>query len=235
MNAQKITSLVALAEVEHVRQQYTSELEQLALQVELMGVLVDENLERMRTVLTTGNQQIAQEALAADDRIDAMNVSLMERSYELLRREAPVASDLRLIVSVLRVTAELERIGDLALRIAKLAPEHELLTRVPKAFDILETLAGHAVSQYRDALRAWSTLDLNLAQRVASEPQVALALRHLVEALLSYEGPDAVVVALRTMVAGQALDRIADHSAVLGARVRYLITGDPDHLAAEVR
>ena len=235
MNAQKITSLVALAEVEHVRQQYTSELEQLALQVELMGVLVDENLERMRTVLTTGNQQIAQEALAADDRIDAMNVSLMERSYELLRREAPVASDLRLIVSVLRVTAELERIGDLALRIAKLAPEHELLTKVPKAFDILETLAGHAVSQYRDALRAWSTLDLNLAQRVASEPQVALALRHLVEALLSYEGPDAVVVALRTMVAGQALDRIADHSAVLGARVRYLITGDPDHLAAEVR
>lgn len=235
MNAPKIMSLAALAEVQDVRQQYTSDLEQLALQVELMGVLVDENLERMRTVLSTGNLQIAEEALAADDRIDAMNVSLMERSYELLRREAPVASDLRLIVSVLRVTAELERIGDLALRIAKLAPEHELLTRVPKGFDILETLAGHAVSQYRDALRAWSTLDLNLAQRVASEPQVALALRHLVEALLSYEGPDAVVVALRTMVAGQALDRIADHSAVLGARVRYLITGDPDHLAAEVR
>ena len=76
---------------------------------------------------------------------------------------------------------------------------------------------------------------MSLAERVASEPEVALALRHLVEALLGYEGPDAVVVALRTMVAGHALDRIADHSAVLGARVRYLITGDPDHLAAEVR
>lgn len=218
-----------------MRQQYTAELEQLTLQVELMGVLVDENLERMRTVLYTGDQRVAQDALRADDPIDAMNVSLMERCYELLRREAPVASDLRLIVSVLRVTAELERIGDLALRIAKLAPEHELLTRVPRAFDILQTLAEHAVTQYRDALRSWSTLELTLAERVASEPEVALALRHLVEALLGYEGPDAVVVALRTMVAGQALDRIADHSAVLGARVRYLITGDPDHLAAEVR
>lgn len=218
-----------------MRQQYTAELEQLTLQVELMGVLVDENLERMRTVLHTGDQRVAQEALLADDPIDAMNVSLMERCYELLRREAPVASDLRLIVSVLRVTAELERIGDLALRIAKLAPEHELLTRVPRAFDILQTLAEHALTQYRDALRSWSTLELTLAERVASEPEVALALRHLVEALLGYEGPDAVVVALRTMVAGQALDRIADHSAVLGARVRYLITGDPDHLAAEVR
>lgn len=218
-----------------MRQQYTAELEQLTLQVELMGVLVDENLERMRTVLYTGDQREAQEALRADDPIDAMNVSLMERCYELLRREAPVASDLRLIVSVLRVTAELERIGDLALRIAKLAPEHELLTRVPRAFDILQTLAEHALTQYRDALRSWSTIELTLAERVASEPEVALALRHLVEALLGYEGPDAVVVALRTMVAGQALDRIADHSAVLGARVRYLITGDPDHLAAEVR
>ena len=218
-----------------MRQQYTSELEQLALQVELMGILVDENLERMRVVLSTGDRNAATDAIAVDDRIDAMNVSLMERSYELLRREAPVASDLRLIVSVLRVTAELERIGDLALRIAKLAPEHELLTRVPRAFDILETLSAHAVGQYRDALRAWSTLDLPLAEAVAQEPQVALATRHLVEALLAYEGPDAVVVALRTMVAGQALDRIADHAAVLGARIRYLITGDPDHLAAEVR
>lgn len=218
-----------------MRQQYTSELEQLALQVELMGILVDENLERMRVVLSTGDGNAATDAIAVDDRIDAMNVSLMERSYELLRREAPVASDLRLIVSVLRVTAELERIGDLALRIAKLAPEHELLTRVPRAFDILETLSAHAVGQYRDALRAWSTLDLQLAEAVAQEPQVALATRHLVEALLAYEGPDAVVVALRTMVAGQALDRIADHAAVLGARIRYLITGDPDHLAAEVR
>lgn len=235
MNAPRITSLADSAEVEQVRQQYTSELEQLALQVELMGVLVDENLERMRAVLNTGDLNVAEEAIRTDDRIDAMNVSLMERSYELLRREAPVASDLRLIVSVLRVTAELERIGDLALRIAKLAPEHELLTRVPAAFDILETLAGHAVNHYRDALRAWSTLDLVLAEQVASEPEVAMASRHLVEALLAYEGPDAVVVALRTMVAGQALDRIADHSAVLGARIRYLITGDPDHLAAEVR
>ena len=82
-----------------MRQQYTSELEQLALQVELMGVLVDENLERMRTVLNSGNLNVAEEAIRTDDRIDAMNVSLMERSYELLRREAPVASDLRLIVT----------------------------------------------------------------------------------------------------------------------------------------
>jgi phosphate transport system protein len=218
-----------------LRQHYTAELEQLALQVEMMGVLVDQNLERMRQVLADGSESLALEAIATDDRIDAMNVSLMERCYELLRREAPVAFDLRLIVSVLRVTAELERIGDLALRVVKLYPDHELLRTVPRAFDVLQTMAEHSVERYRDALRAWSALDLTLADRVAAEPQSGLAGAQLVEALLAYQGSDGVAVTLRTMVAGQALDRIADHAAVLGARVRYLITGDPDHLAAEVR
>lgn len=218
-----------------LRQNYTAELEQLALQVEMMGVLVDQNLERMREVLRTGSEHLALEAIATDDGIDAMNVSLMERCYELLRREAPVASDLRLIVSVLRVTAELERIGDLSLRVVKLYPDHELLQSVPRAFDVLQTMADHAVDRYREALRAWSALDLDLANRVAAEAPTGIAATQLVEALLAYQGSDGVAVTLRTMVAGQALDRIADHAAVLGARVRYLITGDPDHLAAEVR
>jgi phosphate transport system protein len=223
------------AESGPLRHNYTAELEQLALQVEMMGVLVDHNLERMREVLNSGDATTASQAVAADDRIDAMNVSLMERCYELLRREAPVASDLRLIVSVLRVTPELERIGDLALRVVKLQPDHDLLLAVPRAFDVLATMADHAIDRYRDALRAWSALDLNLADRVAAEAPPGVAATQLVEALLAYEGSDGVAVTLRTMVAGQALDRIADHAAVLGARVRYLITGDPDHLAAEVR
>lgn len=218
-----------------LRHQYTAELEQLALQVEMMGVVVDQNLERMREVLLTGSESVALEAIATDDRIDAMNVSLMERCYELLRREAPVASDLRLIVSVLRVTAEFERIGDLALRVVKIYPDHALLRSVPRAFDVLQTMADYAVERYREALRAWSALDLELANRVAAEAPTGMAATQLVEALLAYEGSDGVAVTLRTMVAGQALDRIADHAAVLGARVRYLITGDPDHLAAEVR
>ena len=218
-----------------LRLHYSAELEQLALQVEMMGVMVDQNLERMLEVLRHGGEQCALEAVAADDNIDAMNVSLMERCYDLLRREAPMASDLRLIVSVLRVTAELERIGDLSLRVVKLYADIDLLRASWRAFDIVLTLADHAVERYREALRAWSARDLELAAHVAAEPQTGIAAEQLVEALLAYEGANAVVVTLRTMVAGQALDRIADHAAILGARIRYLITGDPDHLAAEVR
>ncbi len=57
----------------------------------------------------------------------------------------------------------------------------------------------------------------------------------LAEELLSLTGDDAVRVALTSLVIGRALDRIADHAAIIGARLRYLLSGDPDHLAAEVR
>lgn len=218
-----------------LRVQFGSELEQLALQVELMGVVVDENLETMREVLCTGDERLAIEAVASDDRIDAMNVSLTERCYELLRREAPVAADLRLIVSVLRVTAELERIGDLSLRVVKLAPDHEVLRSVPEAFAILGEMADSSIELYRQAMAAWATRDPERAEAVAVADRQGDATGRLVEALLANDAPDAVAAALRTMVAGQALDRISDHAVILGARVRYLITGDPAHLAAEVR
>jgi phosphate transport system protein len=215
--------------------QFGTELEQLALQVELMGVVVDENLEAMREVLRTGDEKVAEAAVLVDDRIDAMNVSLTERCYELLRREAPVAADLRLIVSVLRVTSELERIGDLSLRVVKLAPEHEVLRSVPEAFAILVEMADAAIELYREAMEAWATRDPDRAEALAASDHQGQSAGRLVEALVANESPDAVAAALRTMVAGQALDRISDHAVILGARIRYLITGDPAHLAAEVR
>ncbi|MGH9245638.1 MAG: phosphate signaling complex protein PhoU [Acidimicrobiales bacterium] len=218
------------------RRSFTAELDQLHLQVELMAVRVDEALERMREVLETGDEVAAGRALAADDNIDAMNVSLTERCYDLLRREAPVASDLRFVVSVLRVLSELERIGDLALRVAKLAPDHALIASSVETFDILCVMAGQAIDRYRTALRAWATTDLDLATELAVGPRTMdLLTERLMTEVLRLKGANAVPIAVKTFSAGQALDRIADHAAIIGARLRYLITGDPNHLVSEVR
>ena len=219
-----------------LRVTYSAELEQLRLQVEVMGVLVDQNLERMRQVLETGDPTVAALALGADDDIDAMNVSLTERCYEVLARENPVASDLRLVVSVIRASSELERVGDLALRIVKAGLDHELLAASPRSFDIAQAMASEAVELFRDAMRAWATDDVDLAARLShGSPSIDLAFAQLVETLLQLDGPEATAVAMRTLVAGQALDRIADHAAILGSRLRYLVTGDQRHLAAEIR
>jgi phosphate transport system protein len=239
MSEPRTTSPAGLADAEPdrpARSGYQAELDQLRLQVEVMGVRVDENLERMRAVLEQGDARQADLAVNADDDIDAMQVSLTERCYELLVREQPVASDLRLIVSVVRITAELERIGDLSLRVLKLAPDHDLLAGSPTTFDLLLALADLALDRYRLALRAFATGSLELAEEVAhGSPEGDHLTERLYAEIQRLRGDDAVPVAVKSLTAGQALHRIVDHATVLGARLRYLFTGDPNHLAAEAR
>ena len=219
-----------------MRRYFHDELDQLRLQVELMGVKVDHSLERTRRVLVDGDPGAATSALACDDEIDAMNVSLTERCYDLLARENPVASDLRFIVSVLRILSELERIGDLALRVVKLNPERDLWAGHRPTFHILVSMGDTAVDAYRDALRAWSAQDLDLATALATRVRMMdMHYEALMAELLRLEGPHAVRIATATLIAGRSLERIADHSAIIGARLRYMLTGDPDHLTAEVR
>jgi len=227
---------VDLGESPMVRTGFSAELDQLRLQVEVMGVRVDQNLERMRAFLASGDLTVAQQAIDADDDIDAMNLSLTERCYDLLAREAPVASDLRFVISVMRVLGELERIGDLSLRVAKIGIDWDVIHQYNVTYDILVSMADTAVDLYRQALSAWSSQDLAQADHLARSGRVLdLANEHLARELLRLDGPTAVPAALHSLVVGKALDRIADHAAIIGSRLRYLLTGDPGHLAAEIR
>ena len=218
-----------------LRIHYGSELEQLRLQVEVMAVKVEENLERMRTALADGAPWLGMDAASVDQEIDAMNVSLTERCYELIIREAPVASDFRLIVSVVRVLNELERISDHAVGIAKRAstalPEVE-----PNLHDLVLTMADEVMERFHTARRTWGSMDLALAEELATGSRLSEALHaRLVRELVGLEGPTAIEVALELAAVGRSLERIDDHTSIIGARLRYLITGDPAHLAAEVR
>lgn len=220
-----------------LRATYHDELEHLRLQVELMGVRVAENLDLMREVLRTGDGEVAARAFAADDEIDVMNVSLTESCYSLLNRQAPMASELRFVVSVVRVLGEFERVGDLALRVVHLAEEvEELSAAAPLAWEILQEIAEEAVALFGQALHAWSAQDLELATVLVTADR-SLDARYdcLLTELMGLHGPDAARVAIRVFAAGRATERIADHAAIIGARIRYLITGEPAHLAAEVR
>jgi phosphate transport system protein len=221
---------------EPMRRDFQFELDQVRLQVELMGVRVEDNLDRMLEVLRTGDRELAARAIAADDDVDAMNVSLTERCYSLLGLEAPVASDLRFVVSVLRIVGELERVGDLALRVLKLAPDHPRLSTAGPSWEMLQAVAEQAVAQYRAALAAWSAQDLGLASDLAERSRhLDPYYERLVAEVMALDGPDAVPVAMSIFFAGRSLERIADHAAIIGARLRYLLTGEQAHLAAEVR
>ena len=218
------------------RSHFEGELDQLRLQVEVMAVRVSEALRRMGVVLATGDVGEAQAALAADDEVDAMLVSLTERCYDLIRREGPVASDLRFLVSVLRVLEELERIADLSLRVVKQAPELHLVVAHPAMFSTLLDMAEEAKALYRTAVDAWSSQDPQLAQTLAVRNQAMDGhYAALLDHILALDGQGAAKVAVVSVLVGRALERIADHTVIVGERLRYLLTGDPAHLAAEVR
>jgi phosphate transport system protein len=219
-----------------LRSHFDGELDQLRLQVEVMAERVSQALGRMSVVLATGNVREAEAALAADDEVDAMLVSLTQRCYDLIRREAPVASDLRFLVSVLRVLEELERIADLSLRVVKQASELHLVVAYPPMFSTLLDMAHEAGVLYRTAIDAWSSQDLDLAETLAARNRVmdghyAVLLDHILE----LDGAGAAKVAVVGVLVGRALERIADHAVVVGERLHYLLTGDPAHLAAEAR
>lgn len=219
-----------------LRSNYTAELEQLRLQVEVMAVRVEENLERMRHALAGDSAGFVDAALRVDDEVDAMNASLTERCYELIAQQQPVASDLRLIVSVVRVLNELERISDHAVRICHDAGGTELADDPTRLYDLLLTMADEAIDRFHTARRAWGAMDLDLAVALAQGSTMGEALHaRLVRELLELDGPTAVEVALRAASVARSLERIFDHTTVIGARIRYLITGDPRHLAAEMR
>jgi phosphate transport system protein len=219
-----------------LRAGFQGELEQLRLQVEVMAVRVAENLERMVDAVHHGDAMAATAAIDADDEIDAMLVSLTERCYDLLAREAPVAGDLRFIVSVLRIMEELERIGDLALRVVKQTVAHDVLARHPGIFGRLTAMAELARDLDRTALDAWSSQDLSIAVGLLERSrEMDDHYERLVADLLVLDGPEATRVAVIAVVVGRALGRIADHTVIVGERLRYLLTADPAYLLSEVR
>jgi hypothetical protein len=138
--------------VQPLRAAFVADLDELKAQVEVMAVKVDDALQRSTAVLLMGDSRLAADVIAGDDDIDAMLVSLTERCYDLLVRQSPVASDLRLVVSVLRILSDLERTGDLCLRIVKLVGHQPLLASHPPP----STSCG----QWRARRRGYSALHI---------------------------------------------------------------------------
>lgn len=212
----------------------SDELDGLRLQVEVMAIRVGEAVERARSVLTTGDESVAAELIESDDAIDEMQVALTEHCYQLLAKQAPVASDLRLVVSVIRVLHELERIGDLTIRVANAAADQPLIARHPAVFEVLVRLADNVRERYHAVQEGWSSASVEPLGRLSdTDPLVEFA-GPLVNQLMGLDGDDAVRVALAAMAIGRSLDRIGDHTEIMACRLRYLVTGDPAHLADEV-
>jgi phosphate transport system protein len=215
-----------------MREAFHKELEAIDQEIVAMGAVVERSTQNATRALVECDRALAQKVREGDDEIDRMFLDIEKRSLTLLAQQAPVAGDLRLIVAILRVVNDLERVGDLAYNIAKLVQLEDLCEPGPKAIHALVAdlgqAAGHLVGR---AIDAWAAKDEALAADLAREDDRIDELHaQLIKRLLELNDQASVGPAIRLAMVGRYFERIGDHAVNMGERVRYFVTGDEEHL-----
>ncbi len=211
-----------------IRQSFDQELENLRQELVHMGQIVQDAIKNAVDALARRDKALAQQVMDGDDLIDSMQVDIEDRCISLIARQQPVATDLRILGTGLKITTDLERIGDHAFDIAKIVlligdePLIKPLVDIPR-------MAVMAQSMLEDSLQAYLKLDIQLAEKVCRDDDLVDQLYHQVfRELLTYmlEDPKKINQATQLIFVARYLERIADHSTNVAEWVIYLVTGE---------
>ena len=215
---------------------FDQELSELKDQLLLMASLVQENLRRAMRMLVERDSAALELVEREDDQIDELEMHVDEICIKLLAIRSPVASDLRLITMAMKISVDLERIGDQAVNVARRAKE---LNKEPPLKPLVDIprMANIAQDMIKDALDAFVFNKPDLARKIPPrDHEVDELNRQLYRELTSFmlEDPATVTRALNLMFVAKFLERIADHAANIGEEVVYLAEGkDIRHHAEE--
>jgi phosphate transport system protein len=211
-----------------VRDSYREELDDINSCLVDMANAVGSAMSTATTALLDADVALADLVIAGDAQIDATRESIEQRCFTLLARQQPVAGDLRTITTAMRIVSDLERMGDLAEHIAKLArmrfPDHAVPQEVRPAF--LE--AGHVAEMLvAKAGTVIAKRDLDAARELETDDDAMDQLhRGLFRQLLSDDWPYGIESAIDITLLGRYYERFADHAVSVARRVVYLVTGE---------
>ncbi len=209
---------------EELRTAFHRDLQRIDEHVLRLFALVSEGLAGATEALLAGDREAAQALVARDEMLDRLYVDvegLVQRQFAL---QAPMAVDLRFLLSVLRIVPELERSGDLAEHIAQRAVRGLTAELTPRLRGLIEQMGRVGVQMWNETSAAWE----------AREPHAGERLRELDDELddlhLSFiaelaAGAVSVPVAIELALVGRFYERLGDHAVNIGARVHYLATG----------
>lgn len=222
---------------QHISRRYNEELEDLRNKVMIMGGMVEKQCKNALKALIKGDSSLAESVATSDYRINSLEVEIDAECTEILARRQPAASDLRMILTVIKTITDLERIGDEAEKIGrfalKLANSHE-----PKSYySDLHHLGTHVIEMLHDSLDAFARMDVDSAVKVAGrDPEIDLEFEALTRMLITHmmEDPREVKNVLRLNWCARSLERIGDHSSNVCEYVIYLVKGhDVRHISLE--
>jgi len=210
-----------------MRDAYHESLRSLRADLVQMTGLVRAAMDDATQALLDADAGTAEGVIEADTRIDQLQMLVEEASYELLARQQPVASDLRVIITAVRISADLERMGDLAVHVAEVTRRRYPNCAVPSLVRATVTRMAAAASLMTTQLeRVLSDDDVTVALRLeTADDDVDAELRQIFVALLSPEWTYGVEGAVDVTLVGRYLERYADHTVSAARRIVYLVTG----------
>lgn len=222
---------------QHISQQYNEELEEILTKVMTMGGMVEQQLTDALTALVEGDSARGEKVVTSDYEVNALEVELDEACTHVLARRQPTASDLRLIIAVIKTITDLERIGDEAERIGRMALRLLDEDRRRSPMGEIEALGEQIKNMVHGALDAFARMDAVQAARVAQEDikadsQYESIVRHLMKYMEDH--PKSVPPVLDIMWSARSLERIGDRSRNICEYVVYFVRGkDVRHTSFE--
>lgn len=214
-----------------MRDVYHDELDSLGTQLVDMTHMVGSAMARATTAMLDADLQLAEGVIDADEKIDSLHHDLEERAFDLLARQQPVARDLRTIITSLRMSADLERMGDLAKHVAEVARRRYPHGAVPD--ELHSTVLEMGQVAQRIAAKAADVLvsrDVNTALELERDDDDMDRLhRRLFTILLDKDWPHGVEPAIDVILVGRYYERYADHAVSVANRIVYLVTGERPH------
>jgi phosphate transport system protein len=210
------------------RPHFHEELEAIELEILGMGELAERAVARSVDALVHGDVAEADDVISHDDDIDERYMDIEGRALSLLALQTPVATDLRMISAIIHINLHLERIGDMAVNIAKiyrsvadLPWNSTILQQIREMDDIVRPMI-------RVALEAFSHRDLELCMRLPEmdDPVDRLNLGMYEEVAALAADPAALDWGLRMNMVARQLERVGDHAVDIGEQVGFLLTGE---------
>ena len=210
-----------------MRTAYHEQLESLTTQLGDMCGLAGTAMERATQALLQADLALAEQVITDHEQISAMSIRAEETAFVLLALQAPVAGDLRAIVSSIQIVADVDRMGALALHVAKIArrrhPQHALPEEVNGYFAEMGRVAVELGQSAREVLL---TRDPEKAARIRDEDDAMDDLhRHLFSVLMDREWRHGVAAAVDVTLLGRFYERFADHAVEIARRVIFQVTG----------
>jgi phosphate transport system protein len=214
---------------EHASKQYDLDLDSIRSRVLQMGGMVESQIRRALEALATGDRTLIDEVIADDHRVNGMEVALDGDCSQVIVRRQPAANDLRMILAITKTVTDLERIGDEAQKIARMARSiHERGGAATQQLVDVRHAAEVALSMLRRALDAFARLDVATAAEVirddaAIDSEFQSLLRQLITFMM--EDPRTITTALEVVWVAKAIERMGDHAKNMAEYVIYIVKG----------